>query len=245
MARLKNRSVQIPNGLRFMQPETGWKAPAWASFEAIVMGVIDHRKGNNYLARKHKWATDYQSVANEVDAYNARICQAHGWTDYILTEAAPFPKSIPPRDRSRPPVAGGGSLKRTVAGVKVIADWLGAGLRPVSRELAERRARVCAVETRTGPDGKPTVGCPQNQAEEGLFSTLTSAAIDSLKVTIEIKNELNLLTPHDGALHACMACGCHNKLKVWTPIEHILKGQTTEVQAALDPKCWVLAEMPK
>ncbi len=78
MATLKNRQNQIPGGFKFYQAETGWNAPDWRSFETIVLALIDHRRGNPYLLKKHGWAIEHAAVAFEVDAYNAKLCQANG-----------------------------------------------------------------------------------------------------------------------------------------------------------------------
>src|SRR4029077_11537891 len=135
MARLKNRNAQIPNGFKFHQPETNWSSPPWMSFDALTKAVIDHRKGNKYLIVKHKWRTDYDAVAAEVDAFNATICQNMGWNDFILLEAN-FPKSIPPSSQ-RTGAAAVAGVKKTVAGIKVVAEWLGSGLKPVEQKLAD------------------------------------------------------------------------------------------------------------
>lgn len=94
MPRLKDRNRQIPNGFRFTQPQTNWNAPPWSSFDTLVKTIIAHRKGNAHIARKHHLAIDYVNVANEVDSFNAEICAAQGWDEFILSEAAP-PKLWP------------------------------------------------------------------------------------------------------------------------------------------------------
>lgn len=230
MPRLKDRNKQIPNGFKFLEPSTGWSAPAWSSFDTIVRSLISNRKGNAFNTAKLKLATDFISVSNEVDAYNAKICEAHGWTEFILSEAT-FPKSAPRPQRSLRPLAADGAspMKRASAGIKVMMDWLGSGLRPVEQSKAEARAAVCVL-------------CPLNKSEEGLFATLTEKAMNQVKNLIEVKNAMDLRTALDEKLLACTACGCHNRLKVWTPIEHVLAGQTQETKEKLDHKCWVLAE---
>lgn len=85
---LKNRQTQIPNGLSFYQPQTGWTPRPHSSFQGIVEALMAHRQGNAYLAQKHGWAMDRKAVEDEVDQWNAAVCAANGWSDYI-TETGP------------------------------------------------------------------------------------------------------------------------------------------------------------
>lgn len=225
MARLKNRNHQTPNGLKFIQPETGWSAPPYSSFDALVKALIQHRRGNPHLARKHNWSLDYNVVANEIDSHNAAICEKMGWNDFILNEAS-FPKTMPPRPNIGSASAGAvAAVKRTVAGVKVVSDWLGSGLRPVSQERAEKRASIC-------------VKCPLNQ-DPNWLQKLDAIAAKQVKTLMEIKNDLQLRTSLDDKLMTCAACDCFLQTKVWTPLEFILKNTSEETKAKLDPFCWI------
>lgn len=227
MPKLKNRTAQIPNGFKFHVPQTNWNAPPWASFDAIVKAVIGHRAGNPYLARKHNWSTDYNQVAEEVDAFNAQICLSHGWNDFISGEAN-FPKAMPLSRWRSGVAAAAGAVKKTVAGVKVISDWLGSGLKPVELPLAEARALVCST-------------CPQNK-EGNFWQGLDASAAARVKTLIAVKNDMALKTSLDEKLQSCLACDCHLPLKVWTPLPHIKANMSQEVEASLDPKCWITKE---
>lgn len=185
-----------------------------------------HRQANPFLARKHKWATDYTGCAFDFDTYNAKICQAHGWLDFI-TEATPDPPKWTPQPFEWSGAAGQ-SVKRTTAGVKLVMDWLGAGLTAVPQELAERRAAVCTV-------------CPLN-SDPNWIQKLDAIAAQGIKHLVETKNELKLHTSQDHKLHTCQACDCHLPLKVFVPFDVIREHLSDETKSKLDPKCWILSE---
>jgi hypothetical protein len=102
MHRLKSRDKQIPNGFWFRQPEINWHSKKvlgmHPSFSTLVNAVISARRANPHHAAKHKWSLNRDAVANEVEAFQVKICLAGGWTSY-LTESgggAPPPLSQPP-----------------------------------------------------------------------------------------------------------------------------------------------------
>jgi len=218
MTRLKDRNRQIPNGFRFMQPETGWKSSPFASFDTIVNGLIAHRRANPYHTQKFNWSTDYDGVALEVDAYNAFVCARMGWNDYITADETTPPKWVPPP--SRPSV-----LKAAAAGAETLKSWLGDDGKPVDQDEADERAVVCLT-------------CPQNQPAQ-LGDLFTVAAQAFIHKQLEHKNEMKLATAYDEKLGVCQACLCPLKLKVWTPMQHILAKMPPDVKARLDPGCWI------
>lgn len=234
MIRLVNRQQAIPNGFKFYQAETGWDTDALSdvrgrSFDAVTRALIRHRLGNRWLVEKHGWATDYETVAAEIDAYNAlRLSKNPAWSNFIVedeggsTISSPFFK----RPQGRPGNVAGAS--RVVAGVKTLLDWLGAGGRPVAKELAENRATVCST-------------CPMNQP--GDWTTFFTAPVAAtLRLQLGMKNDLRLETSKDSELHVCNACSCPLPLKVWTPLHYILENMDETVKQRLDPRCWILKE---
>jgi hypothetical protein len=223
----------MPNGFRFIFPQLpNAKPPRGASFAKLCDWVEGIIRGNKFLAEKHHWPQTREAVENWVEDYNARVCLSMGWNEYVSEGgspqvAIPFPVAPPQRNQS----GGGGAAdhaRNTIAGAGVIADWLGAGLRPVDKPLAEKRAAVCAV-------------CPQNQPAEGFFQKLDALAAKEIKRLIEVKNELELVTSQDAKLGACAACDCALGLKTWANLNHILAHTSDKVKAKLDPKCWILA----
>lgn len=217
MARLKDRSRQIPQSFKFYQPETRWSPPLWASFDTIVDLLLAHRRANSFLAKKNNWNLDPRAIADEVDAYNAKICEAHGWTNFI-DEGAPL--SNPRRPRS---LSEGAAV--AAAGAKAMLDLFGPGGKPVDSATAEARASVC-------------VRCPLNQQGDWTrFFTVPAA--DIVRTQLSIAHDLALTTGHDAALGVCDACGCPLKLKVWPSLPHILAHLSPDDARALDPNCWI------
>jgi hypothetical protein len=223
--RLKNRNKQIPNGFKFLQPETGWSPPSYSSFNQIVMGLISHRRGNPHLAAKNNWAMETAGIEAEVEAYNVKVCQQHGWKDFITEGASvAHPKQSPP-----PSLLQLG--KRLVAGAKTLAvDWLASGAEAVAPALSADRAAICA-------------SCPQNQGGD-VSAFFTVPVATAIRAALNLRSEWKLKTPHDDALGVCAACSCPLLLKVHLPIKDIAGRIPAESRAALDPRCWILAESP-
>lgn len=82
--RLRNRAKYPPGGFRFRQSETNWTPTTWASFDDTVAQIIAHRNGNPWLIHKNGWSVDPQTVANELDQFNTKVCQEMNWTEYIV-----------------------------------------------------------------------------------------------------------------------------------------------------------------
>lgn len=246
MPRLKNRQKQIPNGFRFTDPVTKWRARPFTSFHSIVDQLITARTGNPALAEKHGWKMDRASVEDEVDSFNALICQKMEWWDFIEGgeaggSAVPFRGRTPiqlPSNRANAGVVAG--VKNIGAGIGLVVDWIGEDLMPVAIEEAERRASICAISTNPPDnDGKIKLGCPQNQ-DPNFLQKLSGAAAEEIRLLIGVKNNLELATRYDDKLHTCQACECYLKLKVWSPLDLILKRTSEETKAKLDPRCWIL-----
>ena len=220
MPRLRDRNHQIPNGYRFGLPEANWKSPPFASFEQIVNQVARIVQANPALAQSKGWPVERADIANWVDEFNAQICAMNGWVQYITDAAGGAfgsPKSVPLS-----------SVANVAAGAKTLANWIAKGANPVTRELAEDRAKVCSV-------------CPKNQP--GDFSNFfTRATSELIRMQIQTAQELDLTTPYDSKLGVCAACDCPMRLKVFVPLDKILDHMLPEAKAALDSKCWITAE---
>lgn len=239
MPSLKSRQAGIPGGFQFVQPETNWDTEnlpdvKGRSFDTVVKAIIKHREGNSWLAKKHGWLLHYESVANELDAYNALRMQSNPkWQHFISDDYGGSSASIPFRFPSQyQPANAVGAVKKVAAGVKVLLDWLGSGGRAVPKEQAEKRAAICVL-------------CPQNK--DGDWTTIfTKPVSEMLRLQLGIKNDLKLATGKDEQLYVCAACSCPNRLKVWTEIKHIKENMDKETQDRLqkeNPKCWILTEI--
>lgn len=235
MVTLKNPEAQIPNGLYYIQAETGWDSRAmigtFPSMDTLTRGTMSHREGNPWLAQKHGWSMDYQSVLKEMRDYNAMICLKNGWMNFIITnEAAPVEPPVIQKKTLLSDGAAVGSIKRVAAGIGVFLDWVGDGATPVAVEVAERRAKVCS-------------GCIKNDGGD-FKAYFTEPIAAKIKKQLEIKNDLQLKTSLDEKLTVCSACDCPLKLKVWVPLEHILEHTSKEVKTRLWSNCWILRESP-
>lgn len=234
MLKLKSRQQNIPGGFQWLQAETGYQAPANLSFHSVVDAVVKHRQGNSWLAKKHNWSLDWNSVADEIEHANALRMQSNTkWNHFLGADeggasfAGPF--TFPRLNQHVNAV--GAAAKKTAAGVKVLLDWLGGGGRAVPKEQAERRAATCVL-------------CPQNK-DGDWTSIFTKPVSEMLRLQLGIKNDLKLATSKDDQLHVCQACTCPLKLKVFAPIKHIVDNMDEATKARLqpgDPVCWIISE---
>lgn len=123
--------------------------------------------------------------------------------------------------------------------MSVLSAWVGSGGKPVANELAQARANVCAG---TNPDGSDK--CPLNGHGEWWQSAVGDIA-DVIRQILEFKNRMRISVSNEDKLFMCSACGCCARLKVHTPLDHILKNSSPETMAKLDPRCWILKEQVK
>jgi hypothetical protein len=220
MAKLRDRNRFIPNGFRYYQPETKWEAPRHVSFDSVVNALIAHRKGNPWLTQQNGWSVDFETVANEVETYNVKLCQQMGWTDFIMEGGA---ASAPPFHRPLPH-----KLKNVAAGVETLVEWIDDGAEAVNIGLATTRAAVCAA-------------CPKNG--KGDFTRwFTVPVSEAIRSELNRRREMKLETVHDEKINVCEACLCPLKLKIHMPIDRIRNRLPAESLAALDPSCWIPKE---
>lgn len=224
MPRLRNRQRSIPNGLTFIQPQTNWQPRKGSSFQGIVESLIAHRRANP----RFNLSTDPAAVADEVDAFNAAICERMGWNDYIISgadggqpAAVPFPD---PKGKSLLNQVG-----NVVAGSETIVDWIKSGAEAVPEPKSTARAKIC-------------VTCPKNTTEGGLLRWFTKPAAAAIKAAVASRKGFNLSTPVDDKLGVCSACSCELHLKVHLPLERIKPHMDIAVLEALDERCWILLD---
>lgn len=186
------------------------------------------RQANPFLAERHGWRLDREGVEHDVEQHNVARMISGGWTDFIIQDNQnPTPTYVMPPAEKKRTGAAVGSIRNVAAGVGVLLEWLGSGGKPVEQSLADSRAAIC-------------VGCPKN-GQGGILSYFTKAAADTIRIQMEIRGDLQLKTPHDEKLGVCEACLCPLRLKVFTPIEHVLAHTSNDVKTQLVPQCWILA----
>lgn len=223
----------MPGGLRFYIPALKWKSPRNASFNQIVDALQRVLSANPGVAQKLGWSLEWNALADRVDEFNARICAAQGWDNFILAdESATIPKSEPPQQAKafQSLRAAAAEAKELLAGAKSLIEWVASGEQPVHPGLAEHRAIVCSL-------------CPLN--EPGDFTkwfTVPAAAL--IQRQVEEAQTRKLTTPRDEQLNLCTACHCPLKLKVHVPIAYIVKRLTVEQMEKLKGgrQCWILSE---
>ena len=227
MPHLKSRTEHPPYSFRFLQPETGQTQEFVGSFNYVVEQTMMLRQANPFLAERHGWRTDVAGVEADVDAYNTARCIAGGWLSFVvMDDANPAPTYVmPPAEKKRANVA---AVRNVAAGIGVLLDWLGSGAKPVEQSVADSRAAICAT-------------CPRNDGGDWT-AYFTKPIADKIRTQLEIRGDLQLRTPHDDKLTVCSACSCPLKLKIWTPIEHVLSHTPDNVKTQLDSRCWILHE---
>ncbi len=226
MPRLKDRNRFIPNGYVFYQPQTGWKAPRFASFDTIVNALIAHRKGNAFLCQKHGWSTDRESVANEVDEFNAAVCLKMGWNDYVSLQAVGGQPAALPFQRPTPSLSA--RLGKLAAGGLTLVEWIKSGAEAVPAPLAAERAAVCAK-------------CPLNEKGDWT-SFFTIPVSEAIREAVRQRKDWNLTTPHDPDLFVCSACYCPLPLMIHVPLDFKLKKMDQQTIDALHSDCWIRKE---
>ena len=108
-----------------------------------------------------------------------------------------------------------------------LLDWLGSGGQPVSPELAEKRASICA-------------SCPLNVQPGWWEKNLKEPIAQAIVRTLELKHSMKITTSLDGKLAMCQGCGCVNSLHVHAPLSHIIGHTKMQTMARFDPQCWIL-----
>jgi len=235
MLRLKDRNHQIPGGFVFYLPELKWSAPKnYPSFRVVCDSLQAVVKANPFLASKHQWPTDRESIENWVDSFNATVCSRMGWSDYITPSgggASSLPKSPSPEQTLPSLTAAAARAKELLSGAKTLLEWDDSGEPPVSLPLAEKRAEVCAP-------------CPLNQAGDWT-RWFTTPAAELIKRRVAKAHQRGLTTPLDEQLHLCTACHCPLQVKVHIPLPWITKRLSPEQFQRLRqaPGCWIIREM--
>lgn len=220
---LKNRNNFPPGGFKFLQPETGWQAPANMSFDSTVQSIIAHRRANP----RFNLPTDYETVATELDAYtSARLQGVKGGEQWLVVGApnAPFAEA---RQRVVAAAAGVNKyVRNTSAGIGLYLSWIGG--RPVKREQAIARGEVC-------------LGCPKH-VDGNIGQRFNQEAAKEIMAIFGVLKDLQMTTPLDDRLKICDACDCPMKAKVWPDLKTIKKHLRPDAEAALWENCWIRKE---
>jgi hypothetical protein len=107
------------------------------------------------------------------------------------------------------------------AGTTVIGSWLKAGKPMVAQAQADSRSAVCAR-------------CPANVSPQGC-SVCQLGALTNLVHSIVGTAQAS----HSAEMKACSCCGCGLAVKIFIPLEHILK---SEPLTPYPDNCWIKKE---
>lgn len=107
-------------------------------------------------------------------------------------------------------------------GLRILKDWWVDGTHPVDIDEAQRRADIC-------------LGCPLNQSG----SAVVEAVARAIKEQVDLKNSLQLRVKGEKSLKTCQACLCYLRLKIWLPLENLIRYADEEEMNRYHPKCWM------
>lgn len=237
--RLKSRSLQIPNGYFFRQPEIKWdsrsKLPMHSSFDTVVRALISARQANPHYVQKHNWPTDFNTVSDEVDAFNTKVVMMMPGGARFVTDPGggappPFYQAPSPQQQNAL-LAAASKARKLWSGIKSGNDWIDSGEPAVAQEEAERRASVC-------------VACPLN-GQGGLEKFFTVPAAEAIRRQFSKIEGRQLATSQDDKLGICDACFCPMKLKVFTPMKFVKAHLTDAVidELCKGNNCWIVAAL--
>ncbi len=217
MPRLKSRNHFPPNGWKFYQPQTQWELPGNLSFNAAVLEIIQHRKQKSAFLKNLKLPIEYDAVSDELDEFNAARCINSGHHHFVATfqsEPSSFFKDIDFNDASYR--------------IDAVNQWLGPTTRPVSKDLAIKRADVC-------------LRCPNNVS-------LNQNSMEE-EALLGIRDNLQLQIPKDSLLKRCRVTDRLLQLGVHVQIEHIVNRVSDSQfrlfeQVVVPPngRCWISEE---
>jgi hypothetical protein len=243
MLRLRDRNKSIPNGFSFYDANLKWRNRPNSSFQGICEGLRIARLGNPGITKSKNLSTDMKQIEAEVDLFNATVCKAMNWPEYILEgdggSPAPFPQG-----RNRPPVTSRQqpqrssslvqNLKNVVAASPVVIDWVTNRDDAVPQQQANDRAETCS-------------SCPKN-SKEGWMRFFTEPVANALLAEKARKLAMKLETPKDAELGVCTACDCEMSLKIWMKLETFFPKMSQRAKDDLNtekPLCWILREIAK
>lgn len=213
----------FPNGgWAFRQAQTGWVNPMnLVGFSASIDAIRKHRLANPAISTKHQLSTDPVAIERELIAFQ----QARGALPPDQQAASFFARSSSLPARVSQAAA---EIKIAAQGAGVVLDWIQSGGNPVSQELAEKRAKIC-------------VACPKNTDGAWYVTAPAELLKSAIKAWQELKgSDFAFETKQGDNLKSCDVCKCLMRLKVFTPLKHILDKSKPEILAAFPKEnCWI------
>lgn len=202
------------------------KQPFKGSFREAVAFEMNFRRKNSSLAQSLGLPLDEAECEIYVDEYNAQRCISHGWMNFVVMESAARVTQKKTLLSRVVGVAQGG--RAAISAYTAMFGKVG----PVSHDLAEQRAAVCAV-------------CPMNDTKHSMTAHFVKSAADEIMSLLGALKDVNITVKEPEKLGICEACLCPMRAKVFSPISNIQAHAPKEVWTDVsqeNPKCWMLTE---
>lgn len=179
---------QIPygGGYSYKDPNSGMHIFG-TTFAMVVQRVIEHRRANGYPIGL--------GLEDEIEE---QLCLSYP------NECSDAPEGIPRKKEL--------TLTDVVNGTRVMMSFTRNGNQTVSREEAERRAKIC-------------LGCPYNAS----FIKPCSGICQELKNIVNWVTD-NQGTQYDSKLYSCNICGCFLQAAIWLRLEDQCVGVGEEMK---------------
>lgn len=197
--KLKSKSDVPSCGWVFDEPRTEHVLRAF-DFHGLVNVVMDHRRTNGLPVG---------TIEDTIIEIEEQLCSKIDPKRCRLKTITPTAAKPTGRDVSWADVRNF---------LRVAANWIRKGLKPVEQAEAERRAFLCA-------------DCPFNVESSGCAGCKAREMAADLSLATK-----GLATSLDSKLKACAVCGCENRAQVHYPLDVLAEGVTADMQF---PKwCW-------
>jgi hypothetical protein len=224
MPRLKSLTKFPPGEFQVLHPEAGMKQPFKGSFREAVKFELNFRMKNKSLAQSLGLPADETACEVYVNEYNAQRCLAHGYNNFVIMESASHVTAQKKTLLGRVVgVAAGG--KAALSAYTAMFGSRG----PVARELADKRAAVCAV-------------CPENDTQNRIYAYFVKTAAAEIMSIIGALQDVDISLTEPKKVGICKVCLCPLKAKCFVPEETVRQKIPKEVHADLakiTTPCWI------
>jgi hypothetical protein len=215
-----------------MLPEVGMKKSLSGSFREMVVAFAGIVQKNPALAQKLHWPTDLVGQEAFVDERECRRLLSGGWPSFVDQTVAPAPSRWNPSEVKKNWRGVAAVIKGGKAAFAAYASMFGPGGKPVDRDLAEARAKVCR-------------DCPKNDVDGGLSAHFLEGTAKGVLSLLGALKDLDVSTSVDDQLGVCKACLCPTRAKVFVPLTVIVANMPAAVWPELQKEgapCWILRE---
>ncbi len=213
---LRSLTTIPPGGWRLTETLPGGFTKSWASMGLVwelAKQIADFRLGNGLPG-----ATVKEALHDIEESTCARL---HNDPEWVVQKKTTGVRAAINR------LSNGAA--HVADGANILVDWLGDGAVPVSIELAQARAEVCAT-------------CPENRKGHKWLQ-LTSEKVRAIAEQMQAKDSMRLRVYGEERLHACAVCLCPLPLKVHVPLSTILAHTDDATIRAFPKTCWVPNEL--